>query len=169
MAARYGLLNDTVLCRPDIFRGIEDLFRCRDVVVCARQQIGGTSDIVQIELAAEADEFALGNAVLLEDLIDHLEIPTSRQVNRIFVPALEGLFLGEIGGVVDVFIKVNMILDVVLPGVHVFPSLQHELALHQAAAQHYQFLVERGGRLMNHMLDRAVPGIGVDRCACQHQ
>jgi len=53
MAARYGFLDDTVLCGADIFRGIEDLLRCRDVIVCARQQIGGASDIVQIELPAE--------------------------------------------------------------------------------------------------------------------
>ncbi len=34
MAARYGFLDDAVLCGADIFRGIEDLFRCRDVIVC---------------------------------------------------------------------------------------------------------------------------------------
>ena len=96
MAARYGLLNDTVLCSPYIFCRIKDLFWRRDVIVRARQQIGGAGDIVQIELAAEAHEFALRKAILLEDLADHLEIPASRQVNRIFIPALEGLFLGEI-------------------------------------------------------------------------
>jgi hypothetical protein len=77
MAAWYGLLNDTILGGPDIFRSSKDLFRRRDVVFCARQQIGGTSDIVQIELPTEADEFAPGKAVLLEDLADHLEIGAS--------------------------------------------------------------------------------------------
>ena len=114
MAARHGLLNDTVLCGPDIFCGIKDLLRCRDVVVCARQQIGGASDIVQIELPAETDELALGKPVLLEDLGDHLKIPASRQVNRVFVPALERLLLGEICRVVDVLVQIDMILNVVL-------------------------------------------------------
>src|ERR1019366_3619548 len=169
MAARHGLLNDTILCSPDIFCGIKDLFRCRDVVVCTRQQIGGASDIVEIELPAEAHEFAFGKTILLEDLGDHLKIPASRQVNRIFVPALEGLFLREVCRVVDVLIEIDMILNVVLLGVHVLPALQHELALHQAPAKRHQLLVKRCGGLVDHLFDRAISGIRVDGRARQHQ
>src|SRR5665811_478124 len=143
MAARHSLLNDMILCCPNIFCGIKDLLRRRNVVVCTRQQIGGASDIVEIELPAEAHEFAFGKAILLEDLGDHLKIPASRQVNRIFVPALEGLFLREVCRVVDVLIEIDMILNVVLLGVHVLPALQHELALHQTTTERYQFLVKR--------------------------
>src|SRR5665647_240476 len=96
MATRHGLSNDAVFWCSYVLRGIKDLLRRRNVVVCTRQQIGGASDIVEIELPAEAHEFALGKAILLENLGDHLKIPASRQVNRIFVPALEGLFLGEV-------------------------------------------------------------------------
>src|SRR5450756_1475896 len=48
MAARHGFLNDAILCSPDIVGGIEDLFRCGDVIVCPRPQIGGTGDVVKI-------------------------------------------------------------------------------------------------------------------------
>src|SRR5664280_760040 len=122
MAARYGLLNDTVLCCTNIFCGIKNLLRRCNVIVCTRQQIGGTSDIVEIELAAEPHEFALGKAILLEDLADDLKIPASRQVDRIFVPALEGLLLCEVCRIVDVLVEVDMILNVVLPRIHVLPA-----------------------------------------------
>src|SRR5450830_1217457 len=96
MAARHRLLNDAVLWRSEIFGGIKDLLRRRDVIVCTRQQIGGTSNIVEIKLPAQPDEFDLGKPVLLEYLGDHLKIPASRQINRIFVPALERFLLGQI-------------------------------------------------------------------------
>lgn len=63
MAARHNLLNDTVLRRADKFGGIEDLLRRCNVIICACQQIGGASNIAEIELAAEADEFAPGKAI----------------------------------------------------------------------------------------------------------
>src|SRR5665811_309150 len=131
MAARYNLLNDTILCCPNIFCGIKDLLRCCNVIVCTRQQIDGASDIVEIELPTQTHEFALGETILLEDLGDHLKIPASRQVNRIFVPALERLLLREVCRVVDVLVEIDMILNVMLLRVHVLPALQHELALHQ--------------------------------------
>src|ERR1039458_4218662 len=104
MAARYSLLNDTVLCCANIFCGIKDLLRRCNVIVCTRQQIGGTSDIVEIELPTQTHEFALGKTILLEDLADDLKIPASRQVDRIFVPALEGLLLCEVCRIVDVLV-----------------------------------------------------------------
>src|SRR5487761_2092264 len=108
MAARHDLLNDTVLRRADKFGGIEDLLRRRNVVVRASEQISGAGDVVEIELAAEADEFAPGKAILLENLVDHLKIPASRQVDRIFIPALERLLLCEVCRVVDMLIEVDM-------------------------------------------------------------
>ena len=62
MAARHGLLHDAVLRRAEIFRGVKDLLRRRDVVVCAGQQIGRAGDVVQIELAAQPDESRLWRA-----------------------------------------------------------------------------------------------------------
>src|SRR5450631_421029 len=163
MAPRHGLLHDPVLCSSDVLCGIKDLLHCCNVIVGPRQQVDGALDIVQIELAAETDEFAFGKTVLLENLGNHLEIPASRQVNRIFVPALERLFLCKIGRVVDVLIEIDVILNVVLPGVHVLPALQHELAHHHATAERDQFLVERGGRLLDHAFDRPVSGVRIDR------
>ena len=93
MAARYGLLHDFTFRRSEIFGGIKDLLSCRDVITRARQQIRGASDIVEIKSSAQPDEFALGKPILFEDLGDHLKVPASRQINRIFVPALECLFL----------------------------------------------------------------------------
>src|SRR5664279_4957150 len=135
MAARYGLLHNSILWCPKIFGGIKDLLRCRDVIVCTRQQISGASNIVEIKLSAQPDEFALGKPVLLEDLGDHLKIPASRQINRIFVPALERLLLGQISRVVDVLVEIDMVLNIVLLRVHVFPALQHVLTLHQTTAE----------------------------------
>jgi hypothetical protein len=40
-------------------------------------------------------------AVLLEELRDGLQIPAPRQVDRVFVPPEERLFLGDIGWVVE--------------------------------------------------------------------
>ena len=66
MAPRYGLLHNVSLRRSEIFCGIQDLLGCRDVVVCTRQQIGGASDVVEIELPSQPDEFALGKPVPLK-------------------------------------------------------------------------------------------------------
>lgn len=62
MAARHSLLNDTILCCRNIFCGIKDLLRRCNVIVCTRQQISGASDIVEIELPAQTNEFAFGKA-----------------------------------------------------------------------------------------------------------
>ena len=101
MAARHSLLNDMILCCPNIFCGIKDLLRRRNVVVFTCQQIGGAGDVVEIEPPAEAYEFAFGKAILLEDPVDHLNIAASRQINQIFVPALEGVFLREVWRVAE--------------------------------------------------------------------
>ena len=60
---------------------------------------------MEIKLPAQPDEFALGKPILLENLGDHLKVPASRQINRIFVPALECLFFFEICRVVDVLVE----------------------------------------------------------------
>src|SRR5579859_3521918 len=96
------------------------------------------NDISQVEPATQADERALGKTVLLEELHDDLEIPAARQIDRILVPALERLLLGDVGGVVDMLVEIDMVLNVVLLRVHVLPPLQHELALHQSAAERDQ-------------------------------
>ena len=72
---RHNLLNDAILRRPEIFGGIKDLFGGRNVIVCAGQQIGGASDIVEIKLPAQADERALGKPIFLEQLAHHLQVP----------------------------------------------------------------------------------------------
>ena len=54
MTAGHNLLNDTVLRGADILGGIENLLRCRNVIVGACQQIGGASDVAEIELPPEA-------------------------------------------------------------------------------------------------------------------
>ena len=96
---------------------------CSGVVMSSSAPASGASDIVEIKLPAEADEFAFGKTILLEDLADHLQIPASWQVNRIFVPALERLLLGQISRVVDVLVEIDMVLNIVLLRVHVFPTL----------------------------------------------
>ena len=71
--------------------------------------------------------------------------------------------------IVDMLVQIDVILDVVLLGVHVLPALQHELALHQAAAEPDQFVIERGWRGLRHALDRTVARVGVDRRSGEHQ
>jgi hypothetical protein len=64
------------MMRSFVFSGIKALLGRRDVIVCARQQIGGASDIVKIKPPTKPDELPLREPVLLEQLLDHLEIPT---------------------------------------------------------------------------------------------
>jgi hypothetical protein len=45
MGARHGVLNDTVLRRSDMQRGIKNLFGCRAIVRGAGQQVGRTRDV----------------------------------------------------------------------------------------------------------------------------
>ena len=149
--------------------GVEDLFGRRDIVGGARQQVGRAGDVTQVELAAETDELALGEPILLEELGYHLEIPTPRQVNRVFVPAVERLFLGEIGRVVDVLVKIDVVLDVMLLGVHVLPARQHVFTQHQTAAKFDHLLIERDGGLVRHAFDWPVAGVGIDRRAREHE
>lgn len=39
--------------------------------------------------------------------------------------------------------QIDLVMDVVLFGMHIFPTLQHVLALHQTIAESHQFLAER--------------------------
>jgi len=100
MAAGNELLLDLLLWRTEIILGIEDLFRGGDVVGCTGQQVDRACDVLEVEPAAKADEAAFGKAVLLEQLDDCLKIPTTGQVDRVLVPALEGLLLLQIGRIV---------------------------------------------------------------------
>jgi hypothetical protein len=93
MATRNEFLLDLVPWRSEIFLGIEDLFRCGDVIRCAGQQIDRAGDVLKVKSAAKGDEAAFGKAVLLEQLDDCLKIPTAGQVDRVLVPALEGFLL----------------------------------------------------------------------------
>ena len=77
VAAGNGFLSDAIFRRPDVFRGVEHLFRRRDVVGRAGEQIGRTGDAAQIEFSPQADELALGQTVLHEQLFDHLKIPAA--------------------------------------------------------------------------------------------
>ncbi len=66
-------------------------------------------------------------------------------------------------------VKIDVILDVMLLGVHVLPARQHVFTLHQAAAKRDQLLIEREGGFVRHALDRPVAGIGVDRRTGEHK
>ena len=81
-----GTISETMRSfgATEIFCGIEDLFRRRDVVGGAGKEVSRTGDVPQIELAAETDELAFGEAVLLEQLGNHLKVPTSGQVQSDF-------------------------------------------------------------------------------------
>ena len=87
VAAGYRLLHDLIARCAEVLGGTEHLRRCRDVVGRAREQVGRAGDVVKIEPAAQADEFALGQPVLLE-VGDDLEAPAPRQVDRVLLGAL---------------------------------------------------------------------------------
>ena len=169
MAARNQLLLDPLFRRSEISFRVEHLLAGRDVVRLAGQQIGRASDRLEIQAAAEANELALGEAVLLEELMDRLKIPAPRQVEWVLIPPREDFALGDKSRIVEVFVKVDVLLDVMLIGMHVLPSLEHELAPHQSPAELYQVLIERHRRVMSHALDRTVSGVGVDRRAGENE
>src|SRR5579864_4000857 len=125
MPSGNSLFHNAGFRCSEIFGGIKDLLCRRDVVIRPRQQIDGTLDVEEIERATQPDEFAPGQQILFEDLIDDLKIPTPRQVDRVLVPALECLFLFEIFRVVHVLVEIDMVLNIMLPRVHVLPPLQH--------------------------------------------
>ena len=81
--------DDRMLRRADETRGIEHLVGWRDVVARSAKQIERAADRFQIEPLAERDEFALGEPVVLEQLLHGLQIETAGKVERVFVPALE--------------------------------------------------------------------------------
>ena len=57
---------------------------------------------------------ALCEPVFLEKLSDDLKIPPPRKVNRVLVPAVEGFLFCEIGWVLDMLVKIDVILNIVL-------------------------------------------------------
>jgi hypothetical protein len=124
------LLFDLVLCCAQKLAGVKNLLFRRDVVRLAGKQVNGTRDVPEVQPATKTDEGALCEAVFFEQLDDRLKIPAARQVDRILVPAREGLFLPQILGIVDVFVKIDVALDVVLLGIHVLPAAQHRLTAH---------------------------------------
>src|SRR5271170_1131531 len=75
-----------------------------DVIRRTGYVISRTGDIAEVQFPAEADKLTLGETVLLEQLCDHLQIPTSRQVYRVFIRTLERLFLGEVSGVAGMLV-----------------------------------------------------------------
>src|SRR5258708_31378569 len=88
---------------------------------------------MQIEPSSEPLKCSFSQAVLLEELGDHLQVPTARQVNRILVPALERLLLFNVNGIIDVLMKIDVVFNIVLLRVYVLPALKHESSLHQPA------------------------------------
>ncbi len=161
-AGTMDLLADGIRC-------VQHLLGRDDIVIGARHQIGGASNRAKVQFPAKPDEFSLRQPVFNEQLLSGLKIPAARQIDRIFVPAGEGLFLGNIDRIVDMLVEIDVILDVVLCGVQVFPPLQHEFSFHQPPAHFDQFLIERDRMFVDHPLDRAIAGIRVDRRARQHQ
>ena len=104
----------------------------------------GAGDVRRLSVRPKPTNLPLAKRFSLNNSRDHLEIPAPRQIDRIFVPALERLLFREIGADprcarrdrCDPGCNARL-------GMHVLPALQHELALHQAAAERDQFLVER--------------------------
>src|SRR5208283_105315 len=80
--------GDQLLLDPT-FRGSdeglrrENLLRGRDVVALAGEEIKRAHDRLEVQATAERHELALGEAVLLEELADRLQIPAPGQVERI--------------------------------------------------------------------------------------
>src|ERR1700682_1729896 len=72
MAPGYHFLNDRGMRRADQMLGRERLLPGRDVVCLAREQVKRDLDVLQRQFSPEADEFALGEAIRLEQLLDSL-------------------------------------------------------------------------------------------------
>jgi hypothetical protein len=142
VAARNKLLLDLVLRSAEILLGVKNLLLSGDIVGIAGEQIDGACDVLQVQTTAEADECPLGETVFLEQLPDDLQVPTPWQVDRVFVSAGESFFLGHIGRIIDVLVEIDLVLKIMLFGMHVLPPLQHEFPLHQAVTKRNQFLVE---------------------------
>src|SRR5271166_4995741 len=91
MTAGNQLLLDPIFRGSDEVLRRENLLAGRDVVALAGEEVKGTCDRLEVQAAAEPHELALGEAVLLEELADRVQIPAPGQVERIFIPAVERL------------------------------------------------------------------------------
>jgi len=98
MAARYRLLHDAVPRRAQIFCGIQDLLRRCDIVTSPREEIGWACYVTQAKLTAQTDKLALSKLIFLKELLDHLKVPATRQIDRVFIPALEVSSLARYAG-----------------------------------------------------------------------
>ena len=85
----------------------------------ACKKVYWTSDILEFPAAPETHERSFRKPVLLEQPHDGLKIKASRQIDRIFIPALECLFLLQIDRVINVLVKVDMLLNVRIFARHV--------------------------------------------------
>src|SRR2546423_15646756 len=110
MTARRQFLNDGAMRRSDQMLGREQLLLGRDVVCLARKQIYWDLDILQRQLSPQADELALGEAVLLEQLLNGLQIVAARQIDCVLVPSLEPFAARDVALVRDVCIEVDVFL-----------------------------------------------------------
>ena len=145
MAPRHQGLGDLVLGRAQALFGVENLFLGRDVVARAGEEIDGARDVAEREPPAETDEAALEQAVFLEELGDDLKVPSARQVDRRFVPPLEGLELARVLRIVDVLVECEVLVDVLLVGVHALEPGEHVVAAKNPAAALHQALEEGEG------------------------
>ena len=92
-----------------------------------------------------------------------MEIIAARQIDCILVPALEPFATGDVALVRDVLIEVDVFLEILLVWMHVLPAREHDIAAHQSAACRYEIAVHAHRQPMSDLLDRTVPGVGVDR------
>lgn len=143
MPAWDGLLDDLILRGSNIIGCAENLLRRLYVICLATKKVDRACYRMKIEFPAQCHEFSFRQTVLLEDLLDCLEILAARQVERMFIPAVENLLFLDVSWVVDMFVQVYMILDIMLRGMHILPTLQHAFTLHQATAHLHKFFLER--------------------------
>lgn len=104
----------------------KDLFAGGDVVALAGEKKCRAGDILEVEPLAESDKAASDQPVFLEDLADDLEIPGTRQIDRVFVPAFEGFEPSDIARIIDMLLKFDELPEVLLDRMHTLEAFEHE-------------------------------------------
>ena len=92
-----------------------------------------------------------------------MRIVAARQIDCVLVPSLEPFAARDVALVRDVCIEVDVFLEILLVRMHVLPAGEHDIAAHQSAACRYKIAVHAHRQPMSDLLDRTVPGVGVDR------
>ena|SRR6516162_8028488 len=92
MIARLGHRLDVRLCCADEPGRRKKLIHGDELVLGSRQQQHRNAELGEIELPPQSYESSLGDLIFLEQLLDHLKVIGSRQIDGPGIPLAEAFF-----------------------------------------------------------------------------